>query len=119
MLPWNRPLSNHDILWYIKQLGINNFRGVFCRNNLPRIPRQFECGILNLDTFEGSGTHWTAYIKDDDSVYYYDSFGNLPPPLELIKYLSTPQLLYNREQDQNFGTVICGQLCLQFLYLNT
>jgi hypothetical protein len=119
MLPWDSPLSNHDILHYAKKLGISKFRGVYCRNSLPRKPWSYECGILNLDTVEGGGTHWTAYIKDHEDAYYYDSFGNLSPPKELISYLHSSSVYYNRQQDQQFGTVICGQLCLQFLYLNT
>lgn len=56
------------------------------RDTLPSKPRKIECAVLNLDTSNNSGTHWVAYAKQNDYVEYFDSFGNLKPPLELIKY---------------------------------
>lgn len=90
------------------------------RNNLPKRPLKQECAVINLDSMEGSGTHWVAYYKQNNTVYYFDSFGNLRPPVELVKYLggseSKVQILYNFKQFQNYDTVICGHLCLKFLY---
>jgi len=44
-----------------------------------------ESGIVNLDDARGSGTHWVAYAKRGDYVIYFDSFGNLRPPKELVR----------------------------------
>ena len=44
----NKALSNHELISYIKQLKIKNFRGVFMRDNLPKKKRNTECGIVNL-----------------------------------------------------------------------
>src|SRR6218665_4017790 len=54
----NIPLSNIILQETAKRLNINNFRGVFLRDELPERPRANECGILNLDNSSGSGTHW-------------------------------------------------------------
>lgn len=87
------------------------------RDRLPTSPRSTECGIINLDDFDGTGTHWVCYYKKKQSVYYFDSFGNLKPPLELINYLgSRVTILYNYKRYQSYDTVICGHLCIQFLY---
>lgn len=87
------------------------------RNQLPKKPRQYECGIINLDDKDGYGTHWSAYCKSQISTYYFDSFGNLQPPMELIKYLgSGSQVFYNHRKYQSYRTTNCGQLCLQYLY---
>lgn len=40
-----------------------------------------ECGIVNMDSDIGSGTHWVAYIKYL-TIAYVDSNGNLPSPIE-------------------------------------
>lgn len=56
-------------------------------DKLPKKPYQYECGIVNLDSSTGPGTHWVAYYKNKRNVKYFDSFGNLKPPLELINYL--------------------------------
>lgn len=85
------------------------------RNALPKTPRQKECAIINLDDFTGSGTHWVAYMKNNNEVYYFDSFGNLRPPIELLEYLGVGSVKYNYEKYQDFDTYICGHLCLKFL----
>ena len=76
-----------------------------------------ECWILNHGASNTSGTHWTALAKINNTAYYFDSFGKLPPPFEVIKYLgSNVHLYYNTKKYQNFGTAICGHLCLRFLH---
>lgn len=113
MLPKNRPLNELDIIKYTNHLP--HFRGVFMRNNLPNQCYQKECGIINLDDVDGPGTHWVAYHKNNNITYYFDSFGNLRPPQEFIKYLGSSKIYYNYKNYQNFGTIICGHLCIQFL----
>lgn len=120
-IPKNQPLTNIDIERFAKALKIPNFRGVFMRNTLPKTIRQFERGVVNLDNRSGSGTHWVAYKKIKNKVIYFDSYGNLQPPLELLIYFnsSTPvTIIYNREIFQTFNSVNCGQLCLKFLIGN-
>lgn len=110
-----RALSNFDI----KQAAsdINSFRGVFMRNKMPvRGPRLNESAVVNLDDASGPGTHWVCYIKRGDKVKYYDSYGNLPPPLELVKYFGPrATITYNYTRNQKDGTFNCGHLCLKFL----
>lgn len=91
------------------------------RDGLPRGgPRKTESVIVNLDSAEGLGTHWVAYKKNNGIVKYYDSFGDLQPPLELVCYLHSgihpaKKIYYSYQRQQNFGTVYCGHLCLIFL----
>lgn len=85
------------------------------RDNLPTKPKKLECGIVNLDVSTGSGTHWVAYHKSTNQIEYFDSFGNLQPPSEIKKYLGS-SIQYNYKQYQKFNTVVCGHLCLKFLY---
>lgn len=89
------------------------------RDSLPKHekPRSKECMIINHDSTDNNGTHWTCFIKHDKNVYYFDSFGKLAPPLELIQYLGSEcYICYNSKRYQNFNTIICGHLCLRFLY---
>lgn len=79
-------------------------------------PWKNECGIVNLDSSSGSGTHWVAYNKRGvNNIHYFDSFGDLQPPKEIINYLGT-NIKYNYNSFQNYDTFICGHLCLEFLY---
>lgn len=56
------------------------------RDSLPHSVHVNECAIINLDSISGPGTHWVCYKKLGSLVEYFDSFGNLRPPIELIKY---------------------------------
>lgn len=87
------------------------------RNGMPKSgPRKNESAIVNLDDKDGPGTHWVAYKKKKNDVMYFDSFGNLQPPLDLMKYFDVgSNVQYNHENYQDYDTVICGHLCLKFL----
>lgn len=113
------PLSNYDILELAVKLKIPNFYGVFMRDTLPtKNPHtKKECWILNHGSSQTNGTHWTALARNYNIAYYFDSFGKLPPPFEVIDYLSDDvHIYYNVNRYQNYGTNICGHLCLKFLY---
>ena len=53
----NKPLSNLEIIDAAKKLSLYGFRGVFLRNTLPTKTKLNECGVLNLDSPSGDGTH--------------------------------------------------------------
>lgn len=93
------------------------------RNKLPKKIKTFENGIINIDDKKGVGTHWTAYAKKNKLIYYFDSYGNLRPPLEVISYFnsdgSNNKITYNYENYQKANTFNCGHLCLEFLYKNS
>lgn len=84
------------------------------RDKLPKTPHSKESGIINLDNDEGEGTHWVAYYKNNNIVKYFDSFGNLQPPLEVLRYLGN-NINYNYKRFQKNNSFNCGHLCLQFL----
>ena len=109
----NHPLTNFELLDAAKKLNISNFRGVFSRDELPKKPRRTECGVLNLDDSNGSGSHWVVFSKNGNEQIYFDSYG-LPPPTELLQYLRG-QVLYNSERIQPNNEVFCGHLCLYML----
>ena len=112
----NRPLTNIDLIKYAKLMKIPYFRVVFMRNSLPFDgPRANESAVLNLDDKNGPGTHWVAYKKIGKDVKYFDSFGDLQPPRELLAYLRVKIVKYNHQRYQKFDTFNCGHLCLKFL----
>lgn len=114
-LPKDRPLTDKDLRYYAKVMRIPHFRGVYMRNKLPRKPNVNERAVVNLDDESGPGTHWVAYSKKGLDVLYYDSYGNLQPPVEIKEYLSGCKIRYNFKREQKFATKICGHLCLMFL----
>ena len=85
----DKPLSNFDLINWVKQLGIKHFRGVFSRDRLPDEINHKEVGIVNLDTHTGPGTHWVCYRNIDNHLCeYFDSFGLIMPD-EIQSYLRT------------------------------
>lgn len=115
----NRPLYNDELEKYAKTLKIPHFKGVFMRDSMPKSVKIKESAIINLDNSKNSGTHWVAYIKNGNTVQYFDSFGNLKPPRELVKYFDQGvKIIYNNDSYQTFNQINCGHLCLQFLYNN-
>ena len=108
-------LTNHDIIRYASEAGIFYFRGVYMRDTLPKsgaLAR--ECGIVNLDSSDGRGTHWVCYHKYGSNRIYFDSFGQVPP-IEIQKYLKTKRefdIQRNSDIVQHINSTNCGQLCL-------
>lgn len=112
----NKPLSNVDILNWVKHLGINHFRGVFSRDNLPRQIHKRECGVVNLDDLDGPGTHWVCYRNIGKNCEYFDSFG-LDIPTQIQSFLSTSgkTIIYPSDELQERSSVLCGYWCLYYL----
>jgi hypothetical protein len=111
MLP-SHALSDREIKRCAKDLNISNFRNVYMRDSLPKKPHKIEKGVINLDSKYGDGTHWVCYKKYGNIVNYYDSYGNLPPPVEFKNYMKHKNIFYNRSRNQDDNTIICGHLCL-------
>lgn len=91
------------------------------RDTLPAKINRKETAIVNLDSIKNPGTHWVSYYKDGNTILYYDSFGNLKPPAEVVRYFNTAdnndhlRIYYNYNTHQKFNSVNCGHLCLKFL----
>lgn len=109
------PLYDYQLVKYVKKLKIPHFRGIFCRDELPKKPLKNECLILNLDTSFGEGTHWQAMSKQKNEVIVFDSFGRIPLLPELMHYLKGCHIYYNCMGNQGLKSVNCGHFVLKFL----
>ena len=89
---------------------IKHFRGVYLRDTLPDTPLQNEICVLNLDSVENNGTHWTLFYKQNSDCFYFDSFGHRPP-IELMNYFKN-NVWYSTFILQESGTKYCGHLCV-------
>ena len=90
------------------------------RNTLPRKAHQTECGIVNFNTSEQTGTHWVCYFKDGKNErIYFESFSQVTLN-ELQKYLKTAKeyemgkavIQRNTDFVQRVNSHVCGHLCL-------
>lgn len=85
------------------------------RDTLPKRMLKEECAVVNLGDQFTEGTHWVSYKRKKNQIFYFDSFG-LVPPKNLINYWGkNVEVYYNSERIQEFGSFVCGHLCLKFL----
>ena len=121
-IPPERGLTNLDLMRYASILRIPYFRGVFMRDELPKVGRQIECGVVNLNRSDEMGSHWVCYVRNQNDRIYFDSFGQITP-LELQEYLKTPKefntnkavIQRNSDVVQRPNSHVCGHLCLVVL----
>ena len=94
----NKPLSNFELIDWVKKLKIKHFRGIYSRDNLPQKMKKDEVGIINLDS-------------------QIDSFG-LIMPKEIMQFMSTSgkRLMYSGDEIQERDSVLCGYWCLYYLF---
>ena len=59
----NKPLSNREIIDAPKSYHCVDLEGYFFRDTLPKKAKLNECGISNLDSSSGDGTHWLCGSK--------------------------------------------------------
>ena len=78
-------LTNFEIQKYYQNEP--KFKGVYSRNNLPKIKN--EANVINLDEFKSIGTHWIALCVNAENVTYFDSFGVEHIPKKLKNLLET------------------------------
>ena len=110
-------MSNFDLEKWVDDSEIKYFRSIYSRDRLPDQIKKKECGIINLDSIEGQGTHWVCYRNIDKlMVEYFDPFG-LIMPHEISHYLSKSgkKIVFSQDEIQNRDTVLCGYWCLYYL----
>ena len=113
-LPVGTMYSN-EFEYYIEKLGISNFIGTFMRNEIPSSLKVKECAILNLEDNSKEGSHWVAWMKNEDIAFYFDSYGE-PPDSGLTAHLGKTKIKQSAITVQKDTTKECGSLCLFVLY---
>ena len=67
--------------------------------------------IVNTDSSENDGTHWTCLYIKNKSCIYFDPYG-LEPPLEVVKFcdnrIRSQNRIYSSFPIQNLNSVLCG-----------
>ena len=89
------------------------------RDTLPQYPFNMECGIVNMNTCDQSGSHWVSYYRNGSDRFYFASYGQITP-VEIQRYLKTgcefkrgsEVIQRNTDIVQAVNTSVCGHLCL-------
>lgn len=109
--------SSSDLILMCRLLEINIVnKRIYMRDELTS-PLRDGNYILNLDGHDGTGTHWTAFIKQNKNVFYFDSFGMLPAQdqIDLFKKQDL-DLYYSTQSNQDLLADSCGFWIIYFLY---
>jgi len=65
----NKPLTNSEILDVVKKTRNKKLSWCVSTRRVTKKSLNKECNILNLDHAMGSGTHWTAWFKNNGKNY--------------------------------------------------
>ena len=112
----NIALTNFDIMIICKKLNIQNFKGVFMRDEIKGKASNNESIILNLDESRNSGTHWVSLAVKNKICYYFDSYGFCPPD-EIKSYCDGLECYFSSYRVQKPNELICGHYSVYMLYL--
>ena len=104
------PLANFEIQKYQNE---PRFKGVYSRDNLPKI--KAEAIVINLDEYSDIGTHWVAlYVHNN--VNYFDSFGvkHIPKEIKAVigHSLSIATIFF---RIQAYDSIMFGYFCICFI----
>ena len=112
----NLPISNIKIIKTLKY--INNFNDVFSHNTLPSKINKNECGVINYNDDNQSGSHWVAYFNNPKSKYveFFDSYG-VSPSNQIKNFLRTSnkKIIYNTSEIQPVLSLKCGWYCIDYI----
>ena len=114
-------LSNQDILdimQYAYPLSKRVFLNVYARNELPFSIPHYPCSlIINTDTNNLPGKHWTAiYVTKFKSAEYFDSLNQ--PPLDIALWMNKFSWKWKRMPAypiQSSLSLQCGRYVLYYV----
>lgn len=98
------------------------FKGVYALDELPKQVSRPSILVVNTDTSNEKGTHWLAiFVPVRGCAEYFDSFGNPPFHIEIIKFLQNHSkcFVFNNKCLQSNITSVCGQYCCVYLWVRS
>lgn len=73
--------------------------------------------VINMqDEDDGGGTHWVSCFLKNGDLFYFDSYG-IVPPQNVIKWMKevSNNIYYNTSQIQSLTSTACGFYVLYFI----
>ena len=109
------PLTNFEIQEYYQNEP--RFNGVFSRDNLFNNNNNIKNGayVINLNEYHDIGTHWVVLYVNNKIVTYFDSFGVVHIPKEIMKFIVRKKIIINIYRIQAYDSIMCGYFCNGFI----
>jgi hypothetical protein len=103
--------TNYDIFDKFKEISIP-LNGIYNKDDFPK---SFKNGnyVINLDSKEGNGTHWTILKIYPHMILYFDSFGQGMPET-LKKRFNNKNIYYNDKICQEINASSCAYWTIAF-----
>jgi len=109
--------TDEQLIRYSKRHGIH-LNNVIFKDELCELFPHKGGYVINMANSNQHGTHWVSlYLHSPKNVYYFDSFGILPP-LEIRNFVlkfGCHSLFSNTKQIQSINSGYCGSYCMDFL----
>ena len=90
------------------------FNGVYSRNNLPKLIKK-GAYVINLDEYDGIGTHWIALYVHPTNCIYFNSFGVEHIPNEIKQFIGNKSITSNIFRLQAYNSIMWGYFCIAFI----
>ncbi len=115
MLIQNKPTSNIELLNIARNKGITNLK-VIMKDEFNIVPDTFY--IINLQSSDNAGTHWTFCYCGYNICFYMDSYGAVPPEIIQNKLKRKyGEIHYSAYVIQDLKSQMCGYYCLGLVLL--
>ena len=69
--------------------------------------------IINFDEYADVGTHWIILYCNNDEVFYFHSFVNVPK--EIKKFIGNKNIKVNIFKVQSNNSIMCGYFRIGFI----
>lgn len=108
----NKELTNIDINKKLSK--IKGYAGCFLKSEIQMKPSDI-CAVVNLESHP-PGSHWVSFYIRSGILYYFDSFG-IVPPNEIVEIAKNRKLeiVYQDSDLQKLSSKRCGYYCVYFI----
>ena len=98
---------------------MKEFKGTFPADRvLVENKNSCQAFIVNIDTYDKSGSHWTALLIEDGKCLFFDPLGLECVNIDLLNQLKALGFIsytFNRKQIQPIKNNNCGYYCIAFI----
>ena len=74
--------------------------------------------IINLSDSNKKGTHWVAFKRNNNKIFYFDSFGVPFLPDVIKNQYNNLEIICNIYRIQHVTSNECGRFCILFIKAN-
>ena len=94
-----------------------NYIGTYSKNNVP-ILKNNQSAIINLANSNEKGSHWVSYLKRNNKIFYFDTYG-IPFNSDIIKnHYPDSKIIINIYRIHSNNSNECGKFCIMFIRFN-